>query len=233
MTTTEAPASVLTRKQVKRFGPVPCPQYYPGAEITAQVRYDDECGNGHNTFAITAEVYVPGAAKIMSCGCLHEEVAQYFPQLAPFIKWHLVSSDGPMHYPANVTYHAGDRDCHGLKLGEKRQIKNGKTGKLCWKLEAFQPDGSTLPLYQIESSCDLGEGEGLPTPPALVWVPWCRVGEGKAREFDHARSCAVWPEATDEQLSVERPELEAVLAARLPQLQADFRAAVESLGFTF
>jgi hypothetical protein len=37
---------------------------------------------------------------------MHEELAVVFPELAHLTKWHLVSTDGPMHYIANTTYHA-------------------------------------------------------------------------------------------------------------------------------
>jgi hypothetical protein len=70
-------------------------------------------------------------------------------------------------------------------------------------------------------------------PPAVTlhWKPYGRVGEGKERELDCAREAAIWPEATDEDLIA--PDLEKRLAARLPALMADFRAAVEALGFTY
>lgn len=89
--------------------------------LIATLRYDDECKNGHNTFAITCELYdraerIPGEAKtkhssgktlwLGSCGCIHDDIAKHIPELAPYIKWHLVSSDGPMHYIANSMYYA-------------------------------------------------------------------------------------------------------------------------------
>jgi hypothetical protein len=73
--------------------------------------------------------------------------------------------------------------------------------------------------------------EGLPEKPAPVtfeYVPWGRTGEGKDRELDAARRAAVWPDATDEDLT--EPGLKDRLQARLPQLLIDFRAAVESIG---
>lgn len=36
-----------------------------------------------------------------SGGCIHEEIAKHFPELAPLLKWHLVSTEEPMHYFAN------------------------------------------------------------------------------------------------------------------------------------
>lgn len=67
--------------------------------IKVNIQYDDNCGNGHNTFSITGETRDSG-------GCIHDEIAERFPELAKFIKWHLVSSDGPLHYVANSLYHA-------------------------------------------------------------------------------------------------------------------------------
>jgi len=72
-----------------------------------------------------------------------------------------------------------------------------------------------------------------PAPVVCEWKAYGRTGEGKARDFAAARSCAIWPDATDEQLSQEPAELRALLAARLPALMAEFRAAVESLGFVY
>jgi hypothetical protein len=109
--------SILTKSQKKEYRK----DYFSNGKpetIIATVRYDDECGNGHNTFAITASIYTtyryPGeqaikhkSGKILwlsSCGCQHEEVAKYFPELAPFIKWHLMNSDGPCYYIENSMY---------------------------------------------------------------------------------------------------------------------------------
>lgn len=194
-------------------------------KITAHVRYDDQCGNGHNTFAITGTIDIlrRGRWADYSGGCIHDDIARHFPELAPFIRWHLFNADGPAHYVENVLYLAGDRDCWGLRAGERRQIRNGKTGLPAWKLE---PDGEPLPRYVDAEDC----------PPGTItyrYVPWERIGEGKAREFEAARAVAVWPDATDAELSQEPDALRAVLLARLPALISDFRDAMESLGFTY
>lgn len=102
--------SILTKNQVKVCGPRKIEGYGANTYIKAEVRHDDRCGNGHNAFSITGEIYVPGRRDCEACGCLHNEIAKSFPELAPFIKWHLCSTDGPMHYLANTLYHAGDRD---------------------------------------------------------------------------------------------------------------------------
>lgn len=94
-----------------------------GSVIRIEIRYDDECGNGHNSFAITGEMYSKrewGKKEPSICGCIHEEIKQHFPEYAHLIKWHGVSSKEPMHYIANSLYFAGNRDCHGLLKGEKK-----------------------------------------------------------------------------------------------------------------
>jgi hypothetical protein len=219
------------------------------AVIHAEVRFDDECNNGHNTFAITGTIRdkrYNGDRGYLSGGCVHEHIAKSFPELAGLIKWHLTSSDGPMHYIANTLYHAGDRDHNGLLKDEKRQIISGKTKQPCWELVVINSEGvgisstptgdeyrhaETVPLFIIDKHCE-GETPPLATP-KLKWVPWCRVGEGKARELDHARSSAVWPEATDAELSVERDVLKAALIARHPALVQAFREAMDSTGFVW
>lgn len=125
-----------------------------GGWIKAEIRFDDRCRNGHDTFSITGDYYGTG-------GCIHGEIAEAFPELAPLIKWHLCSTDGPLHYVANTVYH---------------------------------------------------------------------VQQGR---LDYARNSAIWPDATDEQLTVPPAELKAALLDRLPALMAEFKAAMESVGFTY
>lgn len=89
--------------------------------IVAEVRFDDSCKNKHNSFSITGHVINPtrlGKDNWDRCGCLHDDIAKYFPQLKHLIKWHLCSTDSPMHYVANAVYLAGNRDHWGLLKGE-------------------------------------------------------------------------------------------------------------------
>ena len=96
--------TILTKKQYSKFvkdiifHDEPC-------VMTVCVRYDDQCGNGHNSFSITGEIISQKGAFIYG-GCIHDKVAMHFPELSHLLKWHFTSSDGPMHYIANTTYHA-------------------------------------------------------------------------------------------------------------------------------
>lgn len=226
--------SVLTKNQKKVFVGGKGDHY-----VVATVRYDDQCGNGHNTFAITGEVYGrngsprDGVVKfnghtlsMESCGCVHEAIAKYIPKLAPYIKWHLCDSDMPMHYHANVIFFAGDRDCWGLRKGEKKPLKHRDSEKPF--LEWVQKDTDET-IHGLPDADKYSMDDEI----TLIARQCYKVGDGKAREFDNARSAAIWPDATDEELSVEPEELKRVLDARLPKLMEEFCQAVESLGFTF
>lgn len=199
--------------------------------LVATVRYDDQCGNGHNTFSITADLYTTRGSsrdgvikhtngrtlKWFSGGCLHEAIAKRLPELAPLVKWHLCSNDGPLHYISNTTYLASDRDHNGLRKGEFRQFIDKATGLPLWRLPSV--------THEIKSS------QERPLAVVLHWEPHGVIGLGKVRKLDAARRVAIWPDATDEELMAD--DLREKLEIRLPSLMAEFRAAVESLGFTY
>jgi len=112
--------SILTRNQKKTFT-VSTTLDGEKVDIVAEVRHDDECGNGHNSFAITGTIYKAGRRSdrcTLAGGCIHDEIAKFFPKLAPFIKWHLTSTDGPLHYVANTLYHARTCDTPGKQPGD-------------------------------------------------------------------------------------------------------------------
>lgn len=212
--------SILVKHQKKGWGEKIYQEHGETLRIRPVVRYDDECGNGHNSFSITASIDRKngrGNWVEYAGGCCHEDIAKHFPELAPYIKWHLCASDGPMHYFANTMYLAGDKDCYGLKKGEVHHIRNGRTGKICWVLE----DQTALEKY-VDSYT---KPEGVRV---LEYVPLTRIGEGKVPELEAARRTAIWPEATLEQLQ-SKEELEKHLAKIIPE----FKEAVESLGFIY
>jgi hypothetical protein len=90
-----------------------------GRSVRVTLRFDDACKNGHQTFSITGEERRADGSE-GSCGCIHELLAEAFPELAHLIKWHGVTTDGPLHYVENAVYHAGDRDHWGKRAGEPR-----------------------------------------------------------------------------------------------------------------
>jgi hypothetical protein len=210
--------SILTKKQVKVFKKA---YREDGREyvLIAKVRYDDECGNGHNTFTITGEIWrakqgQPIGRDCESCGCIHEDIAKRLPELAPYIKWHLTSSDGPMHYIANTVYHAqsyGPRYAWVYYTGPQDPLGIEDTNERC--------------VGYVEAD-KARAAEGQPG----YRVEWDEEA-AKEANLAHARSSAVWPDATDEDLLA--PGLEGRLQARLPRLIEEFRTAIESLGFVY
>ena len=221
--------STLTKSQSKTFGPVYWKEKGKQYKITANVRYDDKCNNGHNSFAITTNIESSFSKQVWSeesGGCCHEEIAEHFPLLAPLIKWHGTTSEWPLHYIENTVYAAGDKDYNGLAKGEFRHFKSlgklqngGVEGVPLWVLKVPQEIKSEI--YSHEK----------PKAVVVEWVAYGTTGKGKERDFKAARNSAVWPEATDEELSA--PDLEQKLLARLPALMEEFKLAVESLGFTY
>lgn len=204
----------ILHQQIAVFGR-PIKVYGKDATLSVELRFDDNCRNGHETFSITGEVR--SLARWEAGGCLHDDIAKVFPELAPLIKWHLTSTDGPMHYVANTCYHAGDRDCNGLRKGERKPI--------------LGPD--KVPTWVPKVTPERVKGHVQPVPVLVDYELWCREGEGKERDLAAARSCAVWPDATDEELCQERPQLEAALKARLPALLAEFKQAMLEIGFIY
>lgn len=204
--------NILTKHQTKTYGPKFYTEDGRKYSITATVRYDDSCGNGHNSFAITGEIKCNG--RFEAGGCLHEEIAKRFPILAPYIRYHSMSSEGPLHYISNTrdhvshhsplyawVYYNGGHDPLGIEKQTERLLGYVKAE------QAKQAEGK--PGYRVD------------------WD----MNTAKKQDLDAARSCAVWPDATDEDLTA--PGLEERLKARLPQLMQEFKTAVESLGFIY
>lgn len=242
--------------------------------ISVSLRFDDQCGNKREDFSITGSIdeFRNGSFREYSGGCIHGEIAKHFPELVHLIKWHLTSTDGPMHYLANTCYLAGDRDCGGRAAGEpsrfEHAIRFGNVPALHFPKDGFfkflkanigrakefqmreiqhkkEPNGYEYsPKYTIAGFCD--EWYQCPfdskeeAAAFIETIKKCTVefldipvefSKGKARELDAARRAAVWPDATDEQLSLPRAELEKLLSARLPWLLDQFKADMLACGF--
>lgn len=199
-----------------------------GGRVLVEARFDDNPVNYHETFAITGSYWTAEDRKRRTRepsagGCIHEEIAAAFPELAHLIKWHLTSVDGPMHYIANTLYHACNRDYHGLLKGEQKPLlRGGKPGAFCYEWRA--DDGRKPYELGISPSAD---DAPVTFRPCLKMI----TGKGKERQLDSARSAAVWPDATDADLCQEPEALKAALVARLPALLANFHADMEAAGF--
>lgn len=236
--------------------------------IELQIRYDDECGNKHNSFAMTADIM---DGRQYSGGCQHEEIKKHFPEYVKYIKWHFMNSDGPMHYLANTLYLAGDKDYYGRRAGEPSSfslyIKFGSfpiTYKVKEKLANHIREGKSREIVKIKYKKDKDTG-GYDFTPKYTWKGFCEKwyecpfdtlreaeeltqaldgygydddykiisvptawSKGKEPELESARSTAIWPDATIEQL-----QDKSALEARLPQLIKDFKSDLEELGFTY
>lgn len=242
----------------------------PNRQMKVEIRFDDECHNGHNTFAITAHIYHPGGRDWDACGCLHDEIREYFPELAHLVQWHGCTTDGPLHYIANTLYLAGDRDCNGKRAGEVLRSKpaimfdNVPVPRFIGdKFAAFLQDRIGTGDFQVMEVPHEKRSDYAYDPKyTLVGfdVPWhscpfdtkayadgfcqalnqCRTSivhvptaysKGKAREFDSARNAAIWPNATDEQLSASPDDLRKALEQRLPGLLSEFKKAMTDCGF--
>lgn len=266
--------SVLTKDQAKFFSKKVVLEGQP-FEIELEIRYDDECNNGSNTFDITTTCYKlheDGKKELESYGWEKECVKKYFPEFEKYLKWQLFTSEGPWYYITNTLYLAGDRDPYGRKKGEPESFsskvkfatfpvmfsfseKFTDSLKSCdiQKLEIFEVPHSSddekskfgsrftfscFPCEWYECPFDSFASasqflEAVKTIDfEIVKVP-TSFSEGKEREFDEARSFALWPEATDEQLSLPPEELKQLLLDRLPGLIEEFKKDVEELGFVF
>jgi uncharacterized protein Usg len=209
--------SILTKKQTKVFGPKVYKQDGVTYKLTATVRYDDECGNGHNSFAITGEQYRKSENSRWvedAFGCVHDDIAKHFPHLQPFLKFHGMTSEGPLYYIENTRHHVLE---HGPKSA--------------WVYYTHAPD--PLGIRDAKEECigyvDRAVAEKAEGKPGYI-VQWDEKSS-KTRNLDYARSCAVWPDATDDDLTA--PGLEARLRERLPAIMKEFQEALRTLNLVF
>lgn len=265
--------SILTKNQIVKF----TKQFIEDGEtytITCTIQYDDNCGNGHNSFRITG-VVAWGAyknanrapdSKWRQIGCIHEDIAKHFPELKKYLKWHFMNSNGPMHYIANTLYHVSDRDCSGQRRGIPYNYKlsitfdnnpiNHKPSQnfVDWlnNLEAFEKlatesiehknDSKTFgKKYSFFGFCkvwhecpfnSLDEAENFlyalqNCSPMFILKP-TQIGIGKTPDISAARSTAIWPNATLEQLQDKD-----ALHRRIPAMIKRFRKDLKELNLVY
>lgn len=118
--------------------------------LTATARLHHLSGNARPHFSVTGEERNPRIRRdngIVACGCLHDDIAKYFPKLRPIIAMHLSDDTGtPMHADANgwylmagalggamEQYHAGNSNRHmPLMPHEIDQAKPYITTEYCY-----------------------------------------------------------------------------------------------------
>jgi hypothetical protein len=216
--------SVITYDQKKKFRAEYTDDNGDACVLVANVRYDDNCRNGHNSFAITGSLYdrterIPGESYTVnadgkklwlgSCGCIHEDIARRIPELEHYVKWHLVSSDGPMHYIADSMYYA-------------KAIPKEQGQYFAYYREPMTGAKNLLEIVNEETKSKLDARHGG----AMSYEP-CYNSMAKEPNLEAARACAVWPDARLEDFTVMK------LQARLPALMEDFQRDVEALGFIY
>lgn len=181
------------------------------AVITARVRWDDRCGNGRNNFSITGDITFKGRRESDVAGCIHEEITKYFPELSHLIAFHLFDNQGPMYYIGNTTYQATEIPAD--------------TGKRFVYLKGAFKLNTLLGIFTIKEVEDLKK---LFLPPLELELKVYEDSNARPADLEGARRCANWPDATLEQLR--DPD---ALAARLPAMMAEFKKAIENLGFEY
>ena len=266
------PESVLVKKQVKNYEKI-FKENNINHRIVCKVRYDDQCGNGHNSFSITGNIYSDESSSneiyFVTGGCIHKEIAKHFPELKHLIKWHLTSSDGLMYYVDKTTYHARDREHKDKEIGEAvawdEQLKfegypftfkEPGTGffKYLQSVKSLENVEILEVLHQKEPQTYSANYTFSNYPESNDWYKAPFRTKNEASEFlealqtlkfeivkiptkwnkavepnlEAARSCAVWPDATLEQLQSEEALIE-----RLPDLMHEFKKDIEALGFIY
>lgn len=149
--------SKLVKSQKRVIGPIDIPEsegFGIGRVLKIEVRWDDSCGNGHNSFAVTGTIERKGnrGGDCDACGCLHEEIKKYGPpEVSKLIRWHLVGGDGPMHYKANTEFWLLNAERGGLWSWDGKRLE--QTAEKCRQFArdtACLRDDEEFPKYDGE-----------------------------------------------------------------------------------
>ena len=206
------PESTLIRDQVKKW----TRDVNEVERVVLVIRHDDACGNGHNTFSMTVDLYErrdPAHPwRLVGCGANPSLIEQRFPEFKGYTKWHLCSTEGPLHYEANTIYHASEI---GKDQGQFYVYLDDPERKVKRTLLGIY-NRQDLALIQRDYPAGVIDTVVYPNPHA------------KSADLEAARHCAIWPDATLAQLRNRD-----LLRARLQGLLHEFKRDVESLGFVY
>lgn len=117
--------------------------------------YNDYCGNGHNSFHMTIDLYekINGRWTDVGGGSDHEAVREYFPKYARLAKWHGCTSEGPLYYLENTKFHV---KADNLEAAQNTAIWKGATmEQLSSETELKARLADLLELFRAEME-DLG-----------------------------------------------------------------------------
>ena len=242
------PKSTIIKEQTLRFKKELIDEDgYQVGLLQVRVEYDDQLNNGHNTFSIVVTSHGKTDAMFDSSAGYNRETSAiliaHFPELHKYLKWHLVSSEGSMHYLANTIWQAGDVDCNGRRKGEiqygRKQVHINRNvldhkdiHEYDWHAKHYH--GQYLPATMARqeaidaaSGIQMYELDEFENEHGMLFSVKRRVlsiSEGKEPDLEAARRTAIWPDGTLEQL-----RCRLTLDARLPALMEEFKRDMQEL----
>ena len=105
------------------------------------------------------------------CGCLHDEIVERLPRLAPLIRWHLADADGlPTHYVENAIF----RMEQALRVS--RFVEPGSSWNSGRESYDKADSDPTVALDYFRSHVVFGAVPETDTPEALAAITGCLEG---------------------------------------------------------
>ena len=109
------------------------------SKVKISIRLDDQCNNGHQDFAITADLYEKTKREgdhlyiweWASGGCVHDAILRIAPELKQFVDLHLCDFNGcPMYAVANGFYSIREDKMEKDKFCESYRVSKSQYNKL-------------------------------------------------------------------------------------------------------
>jgi len=190
--------------------------------VTAELRWWDDY------FSISSAGYGgPNLDCSLIFGTHYSLISKAIPEIAHMVKYNQMRKTGPEKesYIRDTMFLAGSLDVKGLLKGEKRQAISYYEKLPRWHLRPIDDEGNEIESPLPSTCCK----EEKPTKTfKMGFVPVIDIGIGHEPDLEAARSSAVWPEATLEQLRDKE-----ALESRLPALINQFKTDLENLGFVW